>query len=586
MQGCRTQKRQPCRIFFTSTLPHIMRRLLLLLCFAPVALAAKSTLFSHGKSQYVICLDADAPRAVHTAATELQAYLRQISGATLPIRMGGTVPRQAIYIMVRAREGQSDEAFSYQADGHSIRISGNSPRGAMYGVYAFLENLFGVRWYAPDCTVVPRRSKWQFDRFKHSEAPALKYRFVQYHHADNDKAWCAHNRINTLWSADSNKYGGMEAYWSAHTMTQFVSAKEFFNTHPEYFAERQGRRIPNGQLCLTNPEVLKICTERLLDIMKKKPEYFAYSLSQADNEEYCQCEKCTLLAQRYGAQSGVVLWFVNQVADIVARHYPDKYVGTFAYRYTRAVPQGIRPHKNVIIRLCSIECCFAHPLQAPCNSDFIRDLKAWGKIAPQLFIWDYVVNFQQYMAPFPNFGVLADNIRTYRDNAAIGVHEEGQYETDGGEFAELRAWVLARLLWNPEQDTDALVSEFIRAYYGKVARHIQQYFNLVQHLVRPDHHIGIYIRDDNAIYTEAFIGQGNVLLDKARAAVGDDAAMAHRVDRVRMQLMYLHAMRKPAKAAADGTADELFSLMRRHHYKAGEGREIEETISELRKKAE
>ena len=541
---------------------------------------AKNTLFSNGRSAYTIWLPATASQPERTAAQELQHYLQQIGGATLPIAIGGRQPQPAIVISTRPQqETPADESFSYKSSGQDLHISGGSARGTMYGVYAFLENELGVRWYAPDCTIVPKRKKWTFGTLSHHEEPALRYRFVQYHHVDMDKAWCAHNHINSLWSTDRNKYGGIEAYWSAHTMTQFVAPSEFFDKHPEYFAKRNGKRISNGQLCLSNPEVLKICTERLLNIMAQKPDYFAYSLSQADNEGYCQCETCTLLAQRYGAQSGVVLWFVNQVADVVARQYPDKYVGTFAYRYTRTVPHGIRPRRNVIIRLCNIECCFAHPLEAPCNHDFIRDMKAWGNIAPQLYIWDYVVNFQQYMAPFPNFGVLADNIKTFRNSGAIGIHEEGQYETDGGEFAELRAWVLAKLLWNPEQDTHALVSEFIKAYYGKAARDIQQYFDLVQRLVRSNHHFGIYIRDDNALYTEAFISRGTALLTKARAAVADDATMTHRVDRVRMQLMYLHTMRQPKAAEADGTANELFTLRRRHNYQAGEGVAVEKFIN-------
>ena len=454
----------------------------------------------------------------------------------------------------------------------------------MYGVYAFLENEFGVRWFTADLTVVPQRNEWTFEAFSHHEQPAVRYRMVQYYHVDTDPAWCAHNRNNTLWQTTKNKYGGTEAYWNAHTMTQFVSAERYFDSHPEYFALRNGKRVRKGQLCLTNKDVLRICTEELLNAMQKHPDYFVYSLSQADNEDYCQCNACTRIAQQYGAQSGLMLWFVNQVADVVALRRPDKYIGTFAYRYTRKAPKGIRPRNNVIIRLCSIECCFGHPLTAACNRDFMNDMHDWGQIAPQLYIWDYVVNFKQYLAPFPNFNVLASNIKTFRDNRAIGIHEEAQYETNGGEWAELRAWVLAKLLWNPEQDTQALVSEFIQAYYGKAANDVQKYFDMTQALVRSDHHFNIYITETNALYSDSFVKKGMKPLNKARRKVADDTQLAHRVDKVRMQLLYLHAMRHTRQASSDGTLSELLTLIRQGNYQPGEGYKVERFVENIKER--
>lgn len=579
------------------------RRFIILLTAVSLFMEARavSVLFRDGRSDYTIVLSPQASTPERTAAQEFQDYLQRIGGARLPLKATAAKPARAIYIGItpggtaststadKAKGEESvapmDESFTYQSRGDDIYIYGGSPRGTMYGVYAFLENELGVRWYAPECTLVPKRNEWTFDRLNRHEEPAIRYRLVQYYHVDIDPGWCAHNRNNTLWSVRDNQYGGAEAYWNAHTMTQFVAAKDYFRAHPEYFAMRGGKRVSNGQLCLTNPDVLKICTDKLLQAIKEHPGYFVYSLSQADNELMCECAECTKLLRRYGAQSGIVLWFVNQAADVVARQYPDKYVGTFAYRYTRSVPTGIKPRGNVIIRLCSIECCFAHPLTAECNRSFIADLKAWGKIAPQIFIWDYVVNFQQYIAPFPNFGVLASNIRTFRDNGAIGVHEEAQYETQGGEWAELRAWVLAKLLWNPEQDTNRLVAEFIQAYYGKAAKYVQQYFNLSQQLVKNDHHIGIYIRDNDALYNDAFIRKARTILNKARKAVAGDDQMEHRVDVVKMQITYLDVMRHPKQAAANGTMRELIDIVRTNNYQPGEGYKVEQFVNNITEKA-
>ena len=139
--------------------------------------------------------------------------------------------------------------------------------------------------------------------------------------------------------------------------------------------------------------------------MKSLPGYRIFSLSQNDNQAFCECPNCKAIEERYGGHSGLIIWFVNQVADEAQLLFPQKYIGTFAYQYTRKPPVGICPKDNVVVRLCSIECCFAHPITAECpqNKAFVDDMKAWSKIAPHLFIWDYIVDYAQYMAPWPNF---------------------------------------------------------------------------------------------------------------------------------------------------------------------------------------
>lgn len=566
--------------------------LILLLLTASAAVASPS-LFSRGRSAYSIILAHGASTSEQTAARELQSYLRQVSGAQLPIiTAAATATQPCIYIgydqRVKAATGAAepahdDEAFTYETVADNLYIYGGRDRGTMYGVFAFLENELGVRWYAPDCTVVPARKSYKLKSLRVHEAPALRYRYAQYKQVADDPVWCAHNKNNTLWATQKNAYGGIGAYWSAHTCGRFVPPDEFFASHPEYFALRDGKRIPNGQLCLTNPDVLRICKERLLKVIAENPDYWVYSLSQNDNQLYCQCERCTAMAERYQSQSGLMLWFVNQAAAIVGAVYPDKYVGTFAYRYTRKAPVGIRPDDNVVIRLCSIECCFAHALdECEANAPFMTDLRAWQAIAPKLYIWDYVVDFAQYHAPFPNLQVLARNIQIFRNHNAIGIQEEAQFQTAGGEFAELKAWLLTRLLWNPQQDVEALTREFVRSYYGAAATEVLTYISLCRKLVTPQIVMGIYVRHNSELYSDQFTASALQLLNRARTKVAADQQLAARVDRVRLQPLYLHTMRSPKAAAADGSKAEYLRLVRQNGYRVNEWQTIDEFVKTLK----
>ena len=148
-------------------------------------------------------------------------------------------------------------------------------------------------------------------------------------------------------------------------------------------------------------------------------------------------------------------------------------VETFAYQYTRHAPCGIRPRRNVLVRLCDIECPFSMPLataEHPASADFRHNLADWTALAPgQVFIWDYVADFHNYLLPHPNLLTLGPNIRLFAESGAVGVFEQGDTCSGAGEFAPLRLWLLSHLLWNPAADNRALIDEFVRGYWGEGA---------------------------------------------------------------------------------------------------------------------
>lgn len=548
-------------------------------------------LFKNGQSEYAIVLCDDASVSEKTAAEELQAYLRQISGAELPLVNSKDLEdgRKHIFIGFNKEYAAEcgveapddiDEGYTYRTVGDNIWIYGGKNRGTMYGVYAFLENEFGVRWYTVDYTKIPVTKKWKVKDFCRSEQPLVRFRFDQYYNV-LDEAWLARNKCNSDYWISENKYGGLSSYWEGHTFRIFISPEEYFSEHPEYFSMREGGvRRPDAQLCLSNPEVLQICIDKMKYTIATNPLFDIYSMSQNDNPFPCLCDKCRAIEEQYGGHSGLLLWFVNQVADAIKPIYPDKYIGTFAYMYTRKPPVGIVPRNNVVIRLCSLECCRAHPIEeCEHNRSFMSDIENWSKIAPNIYIWDYVVNFSQYVAPFPNFNVLAENIRTFMKYNVMGIRQQANYQSVGGEFSEMKAWVISKLLWNPYQDTRKLVSQFINDYYGEAASCIQQYFDLCHSLIKDETVFDIYIDANAPLYTDEFVREAREILNKARQAVASSAEdMRLRVDMVALQIDYLRMLRTPKETLADGTNERVWAFVRKHQIRIHEWQDIEENI--------
>ena len=155
-----------------------------------------------------------------------------------------------------------------------------------------------------------------------------------------------------------------------HTFHRFLPADDFYQSHPEYYALRNGKRIPT-QLCLTNETVFELVKDSVTSYFARHPSAEVISVSQDDNTQYCQCDKCEAIHEEEASPSGSMIYFVNRIAE----QFPDKQISTLAYQYTRKAPKNIRPKSNVLITLCSIECDRSAPIDEKCQ-DFTNDLKA------------------------------------------------------------------------------------------------------------------------------------------------------------------------------------------------------------------
>lgn len=452
------------------------------------------TIIENGASDYVIVCAKGSGDPEYTAALKLRYYLNEISGVTLPIVSDtADVCDREIIVGKTNREGALytvDRSLFHLEDvnvftlGEKIVIAGAQRRGTLYGVYAFLEAL-GCRWYAHDLISLPKGGAVKVPvSLNISQTPYLEYRETDWLSPRNVEYSIA-NRLNgNTYRSLSDENGGFMGYVGGfcHTFTTSICASsKYFDSHPEYFALHGGKRTPN-QLCLTNPDVLNIVISEVRTILQSDPDAIV-SLTQHDNQDYCECASCKALDEYEESHAGTMLTFVNQVADAVKDEFPDAALDTFAYQYTRTPPKYVVPRDNVIVRLCSIECCFSHALSDPeCeqNARFCEDLKKWAQISGRLYVWDYTTNYSHYAGPFPNFHVIQANMQLFAENNVVGVYEEGNYsaaECDA-EFAEYRSFLLARLLWDPYCDLEKESDGFLRAYYGESWQYVKEYIRI------------------------------------------------------------------------------------------------------------
>jgi len=325
-----------------------------------------------------------------------------------------------------------------------------------------------------------------------------------------------------------------------HTFYPLVPPEKHFATHPEWFSLIDGRRkVEGGQLCTTNPELREEVVRRVREWLKESPEARIVSISQNDWYGACQCPRCKAVDDAEGSHAGTMLSLVNYVAEKLGPEFPEVAFDTLAYQYTRQAPKSVRPRPNVIVRLCSIECDFAAPLEAPSNAKFAQDIRDWSRISNRLYVWDYTTDFAHYIQPHPNWFVLGPNVRFFHRHGVKGLFEQGAYQSFGAEMAEMRAWVLARLLYNPYQDDRKLIREFLEGYYGKAsAKPIWDYLELMSREAK-----GFYLTCFSPTTAPFFrfdvMRQAEALWQQAEDAARSDPERLWRVRIGRLPLRYV-----------------------------------------------
>ena len=185
---------------------------------------------------------------------------------------------------------------------------------------------------------------------------------------------------------------------------------------------------------------------------------------------------CRAVDEYEGSPSGNLIRFLNKLAQ----RFPDKEFSTLAYLYSMHPPKHTRPLPNVNIMLCDIDCKREVPLTDNASGqDFMKALTGWSAISDNIFVWDYGINFDNQVAPFPNFHILQKNIQLFKENHATMLFEQVN-GLRGTDFSELRAYMLSKLMWNPSCDADSLMQTFLKGYYGPSAPYLYQYQKLLQ----------------------------------------------------------------------------------------------------------
>lgn len=487
------------------------------------------TLARGGATDYVIVMPADATAVDRYAARELAFYLRQITGAEFPVLSESLPERESPTIFVglgteaRARLGGTDpqadlapQEFVARNVGTDLFFYGNGVHGSLHATMDFLETSCGWRWYTIfEPPVLPSRPVLELAPFDRKGGFAYTYRKVDkqrgfdfyYQHGMNmglDESVARFTRTDPEHRDDYAAFVSElpDAEAGVHTLFGYIppdsevrhsdflpwlEKKDYFATNPEFFSMTEtGKRMPNRQLCFSNPELRTEFTKNVLAHIAHKGEPCLLSVSAQDVPgTFCECPGCRALAERYESSGGPLYDYLFELCGVLAERHPGARIMTLAYRRAQTqkpptLPKGEMLPANLIVDFAPIEdnyfADWTHP--DPLIQETYADLKAWGAIVHpgNLWAWLYPNGYGTgYCFPVGNVERNITQIRLLYQAGVRGINTDqiGYHQRAG--WSELHSYLLYKLWRDINCDTVAVIREFTDSQYGPAAERLRTY---------------------------------------------------------------------------------------------------------------
>jgi len=455
----------------------------------------------NGKATCVIVVPVKADAKDTRAAEELQKWFKEICNISFPIVKEDKMPKDKKIISIGntslakntnlgvLSQNIKPEGYAIIEKGDNLFLLGGTRRGPMFAVFALLEEDLGVRWYTKKGeTKIPKAEDLIIKYVPRQFNPSFDTRFPGLEETYSNADFNLRNRMNPWFGARiPEELGGNTFSWNVcHSSFAMLSPDEYFKDHPEYFSMINGKRVPK-QLCYSNPEVIKILTEKTKELLKQD-DYKYIAISPQDGEPLCDCDKCNALDKPEGTKAATLITALNKICDNIKDEYPDKRIITLAYLDYYTPPKTIVPNKNITVLVCSDSHDWNFPFCRFDETDkFSKGLKRWIDMGADTLSWFYVTNYEHTVMPNPNMLLVGENIKELQKAKVGGVFLQSDTWGTGSDSSAMRAWVWGKKLWNPDLNTKSLMKDFVYGYYKESAEPIWKYQELLLSIWEKNH---------------------------------------------------------------------------------------------------
>lgn len=437
------------------------------------------------KSNYKILISNKSDTQEKKAADIVQKYVEASTGVKLPINELNINKLENSIIISKQNKlpnkleninvDLGDQGLAIYTKDSNVFILGGSDQGVIYAAYTFIDKYLGCKMFNSSKQFIPKQDNFKIsNNLKDIQLPKFEHR--QYFFLGSfrpSQEYLDWNKLQSYGDKNVSKWG----VYIMHNINDFISVNEYFQKTPSFFALVEGKRVKD-QLDYSNPVLHDEIIKKIKIYLKKNPETTAIALNPNDIEKYCQCDKCKINTNKYKAESANLLMMLNAVA----KEFPNIQFSTLAFKTNRKPPVGLKINSNINMVVCDIEANKIEPIKTSTyfqNVRFREDLKDWVKLNDDILVWHYVSWYPHSMAPFPIFDKIQADLKYFSEEKVKGVFLEG----DGGLFADfndLKAFYCAKMMWNPNENSDQIINEYLKYDFGEASSDIMSYYKLLE----------------------------------------------------------------------------------------------------------
>lgn len=458
------------------TLRGLLVSVAVLIVAIPAA-AQSVTLVGGGKAQFRFVLPEDPDPMELKAAAELEKYFARLVGrpeltftedAPIAIEIGHAAQND----LLLERASADPSGYFIEVTPTAVRLRGATPTATLFAAYDLLHRL-GCRWFMPGeiGEVVPRLGTVQLPVMSEIEVPSFTSRNLQaLPRGELSEEWALRNRL------------GGEVYPGAHSWAGLVPPDRYFETNPEYFALVDGERTPR-QLCTSNPAVITLVAQAIIAAHEADPSRTWFGIGPNDGGGFCECENCRALdAGDWDPFSGEIsitdrfLTFANAVAAQVHEVYPDIRFAFYVYHNYMRPPVRVMPDPSIVPAIAPIALCRLHGMGNPVcpERNYHRFLiREWTRICPQVYHRGYSYNLAGPNLPLNYVSRWGYEIPLCHRAGITGFRVETQMSW--ANYGPL-GYVMARLMWDADEDLTLLLEDYYDKFYGPAARPMSEYW--------------------------------------------------------------------------------------------------------------
>ena len=374
---------------------------------------------------------------------------------------------------------------------NDLLIGGGGTCGTLYGVYHYLEDVCGVRWYTPAESRIPKLEELPLTDLHLAGKPTFSYRNLYTEGHDYDGHFLCRNRQNVNYSGwKFSIFGAISNFGPTnHSHCIWLKPDKYFTTHPEYYAlDKNGKRNKHA-LCLMSKETRKAIIGEVRECLRKHkasgkpiPSNQPIYISHMDNHEYCHCKDCTEFAEKHGnAISACDLDFINEIALELKEEFPDVIFMTLAYTYTEKPPTGLKAADNVGIELTDTTSNYSVPITHPDNVFFHDALLSWSKISSRIMVYDYWINYNfsnmdlGMDLPWAAIDNISKDLQFLRRHGVPMLFSEAEFSWGSSDCYDYKIYMLLKLMENPYLDIAKVSADFADDFYGQAGRLFLEY---------------------------------------------------------------------------------------------------------------